>query len=328
MTGGGVEATQVVVVGSANVDTTVRVRRIPGPGETVLAHGVLRSGGGKGANQAVGAARAGGAATSFIGCLGDDSDGVLLRSLLENDGIRADLVRTSDQPTGIALISVDDHGENSIVVAAGANAVLTSLDEAQRARIGAAAVILAQLEVPVSVVVDAARCRRTGALMVLNAAPSAPLPDELWTQVDVLVVNEHEAADLSGAQVEDVDGAVDVLLGRVPCVVVTLGAAGAVLARRGAATVRVLAPVVRAVDTTAAGDTFCGVLAAALARGVDDVVAVRLASAAASLAVQQPGAQDSVPTWERTLAQSVDVYGAIGVGSGGARGTDVGTVPR
>ena len=300
----------VVVVGSANVDTAVRVTRIPGPGETVLAHGLARSGGGKGANQAVAAARAGGASTSFVGCLGDDAEGGELRRLMERDGILMDQVRTVDAPTGIALISVDDAGENSIVVAPGANALLTSLDGEQRARVSVAAVVLAQLEIPVGAVIDAARSRAAGALMVLNAAPSAPLPDALWQQLDVLVVNEHEAADLCGTSPDDVAAATAALLERVPCVVVTLGAAGAVLARRGYPDVTVPAPTVDAVDTTAAGDTFCGVFAAALSHGADEVAAIRLAGAAASLAVQRPGAQDSVPTREETdrqLAADVEV---------------------
>ena len=300
---------EVVVVGSANVDTAVRVTRIPGPGETVLATGATRSAGGKGANQAVAAARAGGAATSFVGCLGDDADGAMLRRVLTADGVRDDLVATVTEPTGIALITVDDAAENCIVVVPGANAALRSLGPAQRARVAAAAVVLAQLEVPMDAVVEAARSRAPGARFVLNAAPSAPLPDVLWPLVDVLVVNEHEAADQAGTPVDDVTAAAAVLLRRVPSVLVTLGAAGVLVARRDAEPVTVPAPVVAAVDTTAAGDTFCGVLAAALADGTDDVEAVRLACAAASLAVQRAGAQDSVPAREEVLAWRARVYG-------------------
>ncbi|WP_448060859.1 ribokinase [Cellulomonas hominis] len=300
---------RVVVVGSANVDTAVRVARIPGPGETVLARSLVRSGGGKGANQAVGAARAGGARTSFIGCLGDDADGALLRELLARDGVEADLVRSTDEAaTGVALISVDDDGENSIVVAAGANGTLHGLDAEQRARVAAADVVLAQLEVPVAAVLAAGLARRPGALLVLNAAPSAPLPPELWAEVDVLVVNEHEAADLAGTGTGEVAAATRTLLGQVPCIVVTLGSAGAVLARRDRADVRLPAPRTSAVDTTGAGDTFCGVLAAALATGADLVEAVRLASAAGSLAVERPGAQDAVPTHDRVLARRRQAY--------------------
>ncbi len=296
-----VDRTEVVVVGSANVDTAVRVARIPGPGETVLATGSVRSAGGKGANQAVAAARAGGAPTSFIGCLGEDADGAMLRRLLGADGVRTDLVDDVAEPTGIALITVDDAAENTIVVVPGANAALRHLTPAQRDRVAGAAVVLAQLEVPMDAVVEAARSRATGATFVLNAAPSAPLPDDLWPLVDVLVVNEHEAADQAGTPA-DVAAAADVLLRRVPTVLVTLGSAGVLVARRDAAPVTVPAPTVTAVDTTAAGDTFCGVLAAALAGGADEVEAVRLACAAASLAVQRPGAQDSVPTYAEVVA--------------------------
>ncbi len=298
----------VVVVGSANVDTAVRVARIPGPGETVLATGSLRSAGGKGANQALAAARAGGAPTSFIGCLGDDADGAMLRRLLDADGVRLELVATVPEPTGVALITVDDAGENAIVVVPGANASLRTLDDAQRERVARAAVVLAQLEVPAGVVVEAARSRAPGARFVLNAAPSAPLPDALWPLLDVLVVNEHEAADQAATPPGDVDAAARVLLGRVPSVLVTLGAAGVLVARRDAPPVTVPAPAVRAVDTTAAGDTFCGVIAAALAGGADDVEAVRLACAAASLAVQRPGAQDSVPVRADVLARRTAAY--------------------
>jgi ribokinase len=298
------DRTEVVVVGSANVDTAVRVARIPGPGETVLATGSVRSAGGKGANQAVAAARAGGAPTSFLGCLGDDADGALLRGLLAADGVRTDLVGDVPEPTGIALITVDDAAENTIVVVAGANAALRRLSPAQRDRVAGAAVVLAQLEVPMDAVVEAARstARGGGARFVLNAAPSAPLPDVLWPLVDVLVVNEHEAADQAGTPADDVVAAAEVLLRRVPTVLVTLGSAGVLVARRGVAPVTVPAPAVTAVDTTAAGDTFCGVLAAALADGAEVVEGVRLACAAASLAVQRPGAQDSVPAHAEVVA--------------------------
>ncbi len=280
----------VVVVGSINLDIAVRVPRIPAPGETLLATGVSRSGGGKGANQAV-AAALDGADTTFIGCVGDDGEGAGLRAALVTADVRTDLLGSVDAPTGIALISVDDAGENAIVVVPGANARVGAPSPAQRARIAAADVVLAQLEIPVPAVVAAARARTPGAVFVLNAAPSATLPPELWALVDVLVVNEHEAVDLA-ATIDDeprrdadpaTDRAIELLLGRVPTVLVTLGSAGAVLARRGGTPVRVPAPVVTAVDTTAAGDTFCGVFAAALARGADAVEAVRLASSAGVL---------------------------------------------
>ncbi|MFI2752129.1 ribokinase [Cellulomonas sp. P22] len=304
----------VVVIGSVNLDIAVRVPRIAGPGETLLASSMSRSGGGKGANQAVAAARAG-ADTSFLGCLGDDADGARLRDSLTASGVRTDLVATVDAPTGTALISVDDGGENAIVVVPGANAAVAAPSAEQRERIAAADVLLAQLEIPQAAVVAAARARRTGAVFILNAAPSAPLSDELWSLIDILVVNQHEALDLCGPDAGDVDQATRALTERVPLVVVTLGSAGAVVARRGAAPARIPSPVVVAVDTTAAGDTFCGFVAAALARGLDILEAVRLGSSAASLAVQRRGAQDSVPTSAETRAQRDASYPAPGTAS-------------
>ncbi|WP_460979047.1 PfkB family carbohydrate kinase, partial [Pseudactinotalea suaedae] len=172
------ERSVVVVVGSANVDVVARVPRIPGPGETLLATSVARGAGGKGANQAVGAARAGGAPTWFVGRLGDDGDAALLRASLLGAGVELDAVEISSEPTGTALISVSDDGENAIVVVGGANADLTSLSPTQLERIATAGVVVAQLEVPLPTVLAAAQARRPGASFVLNAAPSAPLPDE------------------------------------------------------------------------------------------------------------------------------------------------------
>lgn len=313
---------RVVVVGSINLDIATRVTHIPAPGETLLASDISRSGGGKGANQAVAAALAG-ADTTFIGCVGDDHDGAELRAALASSGVRTDLLDSVDAPTGIALISVDSAGENAIVVAPGANALVDAPTPVQRARIAAADVVLAQLEIPLHAVLAAAHARTPGSTFILNAAPSAPLSGELWATVDVLVVNEHEAADLAASIADepaaDVHHAIELVLGRVPCVVVTLGSAGAILARRGLPPVAVPAPNVTAVDTTAAGDTFCGCFAAALARGEHEVEAVRLASSAASLAVQRPGAQASVPTAEETRAQRDRTYPPADDPTGGAR---------
>jgi len=299
----------VVVIGSVNLDLSVRVPRIAGPGETLLASSMTRSGGGKGANQAVAAALAG-AATTFIGCVGDDADGARLRNSLTIFGVRTDLLATVDAPTGIALISVDDDGENAIIVVPGANAAVGDPTAEQRTRIAEADVLLAQLEIPQPSVVAAARACTTATTFILNAAPSAPLSEELWSLVDILVVNQHEALDLCGPHAVDLDRATQTLTDRVPVVILTLGSAGSVLARRGREPLRIPAPAVAAVDTTAAGDTFCGVLAAALARGCDLLEAVRLGSAAASLAVGRPGAQDSVPTAGETRTQRDAAYPA------------------
>lgn len=284
---------RMVVIGSANVDLVVHVDRHPGPGETVLGGDLRRSPGGKGANQAVAAARAGGAATAFVGALGRDDAADLLLGSLHRAGVATEAVSRVDAPTGTALITVTPDGENSIVVAAGANA-RAALTPAATAAVAGADVVLAQLEIPLEAVLAAGAARRPGCLLVLNAAPSRPLPDELWAAVDVLVVNEHEAVDLGPGG--DVDAAVEHLLGRVPTVVVTLGALGALVARRGAPVVRVPSIDVEPVDSTGAGDTFCGVLAARLADGTEVVAAVRAAVVAGALAVTRQGAQSGVPT--------------------------------
>ncbi len=303
-------AASVVVVGSINMDIAVTCERLPRPGETLLARSLSRSGGGKGANQAVGAARAGGARTSMVGAVGDDGDGATLLDDLVADGIDVSAVsRRGDLPTGTALITIDAHAENTIIVAAGANASVELGPEAMAA-IGAADVVLSQLEIPQDVVAAAARSRRPGALFVLNAAPSAPLQDDLVGEIDLLVVNEHEAVDLAGGSEDGLEAALTHLTDRFPAVLVTLGARGARLLRKGAADVVVPAPRVTAIDTVAAGDTFCGVLAAWLAHGASEVEAMRAASAAASLAVQRHGAQSSVPTRSETLQQVRQVYAA------------------
>ncbi len=286
----------VVVVGSANRDLVYRVARLPAPGETVLAAGSARHPGGKGNNQVIAAARAGAAAT-FIAAIGRDGDGDELVATLRQAGVTL-LVRRPAAPTGTALIVVDDAAENTIVVDSGANAELVDLDEAERAAIAGGAVLLMPLETPLTTVVDAARVARTaGRLVVLNAAPFQPLPAELLALVDVLVVNEVEAETMGEAA-----------LGTVPAVVVTRGARGAVVREGAGAEVTVPSPRVAAVDTTGAGDTFCGALAAALSEGRDLPEAARFGAVAAALSVQRPGAVSSIPTraeideWTRTQA--------------------------
>jgi ribokinase len=286
----------VVVVGSANVDLILPVQRIPRPGETVLAGSLTRGPGGKGANQAVAAARAG-ATTAFVASLGDDESGGLLRDALSEAGVDLALVSSTTTPTGTAIITVDADGENAITVAPSANAEL-ELSAASIAAIQQAEVVLAQLEIPFDIVRAAARASR---YFVLNAAPAAELDDDLLAEVDLLVVNEHEAAIVGGS-----DPAA--LLQRVPAAVVTLGGDGALVLARGAAQVRVPGVQVEVVDTTAAGDTFCGVLAAALASGQGMTDAVRRANAAASLSVQTAGAIPSVPHADAIAARYAEVY--------------------
>ena len=188
----------VVVVGSANLDQVYAVERIPSPGETVLAAGESRHPGGKGLNQAVAAARAG-AGTGFVGALGDDDAGQGLRATMTEAGIDDSLVRQAPEPTGTALIVVQDDGDNTIVVAPGANGTVRELTEPERQAVADATVVVAQLEVPLSVVAQTAEvAHRSATMFVLNAAPAQTLDDALLRLVDVLVVNEHEADVLSG----------------------------------------------------------------------------------------------------------------------------------
>lgn len=287
---------EVLVVGSVNMDLSVKVGRIPSPGETVLARDAVRSPGGKGGNQAVAAARAGGARVGMIGAVGTDPDGQVLRDALAADGIDVAGLETVEGSSGLALISVDDSAENAIVVVPGANAEVSARTADAQERLAGASVILAQLEIPLETILHAAASRGEDSIFLLNAAPSQELPDALLTAIDVLVVNEHEALEVGGA--DDLDAAVRRLLDQVATVIVTLGGAGVQLHRRGREMHALPAFPVDAVDTTSAGDTFCGVLAARLASdtGIDE--ALHAASAAAALTVTRPGAQESIPTEE------------------------------
>lgn len=281
---------QVVIVGSANVDQIFTVDRIPAPGETVLSTGFSTARGGKGQNQAVAAARAG-ASTAFIAAVGTDGFGALTTEGLTADGIDTSGVRLLDAPTGTALIAVDGGGENTIIVEAGANAQLTGLTAADVAAIGDSAVLAMQLEIPLQTVIEAATAAHSaGTTVLLNAAPIMDLPAGLLAILDVLIVNEHEAAHLGAGR------PASELTTLVPTVVVTLGAQGAVLYQREAPEVRVPAPSVSAVDATGAGDTFCGAFAAALSEGAQVADALRFAVVAGSLSVQAHGAVPSIPS--------------------------------
>ncbi|MEK9519732.1 ribokinase [Streptomyces venezuelae] len=285
--------TSIVVLGSTNMDLVAYVPRAPALGETVTGRSFRTIPGGKGANQAVAAARAG-AEVSMIGAVGADDFGTRLRASLEHCSVDTDLLRTAEGPSGTAHIVVDDEGGNAIVVIPGANGTVTSLDHGDEALIGTADALLLQLELPLSVVVEgAATARRLGVRTVLTPAPAQPLPPELLASVDLLVPNEHEAAALTG--LADPREAALALLRDVPEVVVTLGAAGSLYAVRGADPVTVPAPRVRAVDTTAAGDTFVGALVVALAEGRPAPEALAWAGCAAALSVQREGASTSMP---------------------------------
>ncbi|WP_406044937.1 ribokinase [Micromonospora sp. NBC_00898] len=307
---------RVVVVGSANLDLVVTTPQLPRPGETVLGGDFRTVPGGKGANQAVAAARAG-ADCDFVGAVGTDDFGTLLRDNLIAAGIDVRGLRTVDGPSGVALIAVDDAAENFIVVAPGANAALTGLDDAERTAVAAADVLLLQLEVPLAAVGQAAGWARAAATtVVLNAAPARPLPAELLDLVDVLVVNEHEAAIVGGVFTEEPGALLDALVALVPRVVLTLGARGAAYADRHGVRVEVPAPKIDAVDTTASGDAFTGALAVALAeRGgtltADTATAVlRWACAAGAACAQRAGASTALPERAAIDALYAATYGA------------------
>ncbi|MFE2880545.1 ribokinase [Streptomyces roseus] len=285
--------TAIAVLGSTNMDLVAYVPRAPRLGETVTGHAFRTVPGGKGANQAVAAARSGGEVV-MIGAVGADEFGVRLRSALTAAGVETAALRTVEGASGTAHITVDDEGSNSIVVIPGANGSVTGLEAGDAARIAAVDLLLLQLELPMeAVLAGAAAARAQGVRTVLTPAPARPLPRELLELVDLLVPNEHEAAALTGFT--DPLGAAEALLREVPEVVLTLGAAGVLYAARGREPLAVPALPVRAVDTTAAGDTFVGALAVALGEGRPMPEALRWASAAAALSVQRPGAQDSMP---------------------------------
>jgi ribokinase len=246
--------------------------------------------GGKGANQAIAVARAAraGSTCCFLGAVGDDGFGVNLKGTLRAAGVDVSSLRTVHGPSGVALITVDAGGENSIVVAPGANGTMVELTEPECLAIAGATMLLCQLEIPVETVAAAAAvAREHGTYVLLNAAPARPLPSEILTLVDVLIVNEHEAATLAEG--------VDALLKVVPRVVLTLGAAGAVYADRSGTSLRVPAPKVDAVDTTAAGDAFTGAYAVALAEGRPAEEALRWACAAGAVCATRPGASSALP---------------------------------
>lgn len=296
----------ITVVGSVNMDLVVGVPRHPSPGETLIGSDYVTHPGGKGANQAVAAARLG-ADVRFVGSVGSDAFGDQLRASLEADGVDTTHLRVSDGPSGVAFIQVDDEGQNSIVVSPGANFRVKTADLADAAFDGASVLVL-QLEVELEVVLAAARkARERGAAVVLNLAPAQRLTAEQLADVTHLSVNEHEAALLLDvaphAVTSDPEGAAERLTELVPHVVVTLGSRGAAWASRGAegeaTSGSVPAFAVRAVDTTAAGDAFTGAFALALARGEGKAesleAAVRYGCAAGALATTAAGAQPSLP---------------------------------
>lgn len=294
----------VAVVGSLNCDLVMRVPRRPRKGETVIAASFDVFVGGKGNNQALAAARAG-ASVSMIGRVGADTFGRMIEDRLAESGVdRAHLLRDPSVSTGIADIHIDADGDNSICVAPQANARLSPDDiEAAAPAIERAAVVLVQLEIPYETAAAAARrARAAGAMVVLNPAPAPPggeLPAELLSHVDLLVPNQTEAALLCGMATDDLAGAIEAArrLQRLGAkqVIVTLGELGAVLLDEAGNHVTTPAFEVAVVDTTAAGDAFCGALAAALAEGRPPREAMVWGAAAGALACTRLGAEPSLP---------------------------------
>jgi ribokinase len=294
-------AARIAVVGSLNMDLVARSPRIPRPGETIIGGEYRHVPGGKGANQAVAAARLG-AEVAMVGRLGRDAFGDQLRSNLATGGVDTSFVlQDAGIATGVALIVVDDAGQNSIVVAAGANTRLSPADVDAAARaLGGADVLLLQLEIPLDTAIRAAEvAHRHRVTVILNPAPARVLPPHLLSMVDVLIPNESEAALLTGmpvdSQSEAQDAAAALLQLGVGAAVLTLGERGALLAHEGNLQLAPAFPV-QPVDTTAAGDAFVASFAVALAEGSTMADAVRWGNAAGALTTTQHGAQPALPT--------------------------------
>jgi ribokinase len=296
---------EIVVIGSANADLVVPVDRRPAAGETVLGGQLAVLPGGKGANQAVAAARLGGR-VRFAGCLGTDPHGDLLLSSLAGAGVDVSAVRrTAAAPTGVALITVTPDGDNAIIVSPGANAEVHAGDVERALAAATPAVVVLQLELPLATVTRAALLAAdAGGRVVLNLAPVAALPPDVLAVCDPLVLNEHEAAVLLGrAEPVSASDVTRVLALGPRSVVLTLGGEGAAIAERstGGVVSRAPAPSVSPVDTTGAGDALTGALAWRLAEGDGLVEAVRYAVRVASTATLRPGAQPSFPRADEVL---------------------------
>ncbi len=291
---------RICVVGSINMDLVFRTPRMPVAGETISGHEFLQIAGGKGANQAVAAARAG-AAVSMIACIGDDSYGQQSLQGLQSDSINCDHIQTIPAcATGVAGIFVDDQGRNSIVIAPGANAHVSpaQITVASHA-ISGAQLLICQCETPLdSVIYAIGLATQHGIIVVFNPAPALALSDELLAQVHYLIVNETEARQLSGIAVTNLataQQASDHLRQRgASCVLLTMGEQGVMITDSNQS--RHLAAIrVQAVDTTAAGDTFVGAFATALCQGLSPIDAAQRAQYAAALTVTRLGAQSSIP---------------------------------
>ena len=289
----------ILVIGSSNTDMTAKTAELPRPGETVLGGVFTMGAGGKGANQAVAAQRLGGK-VKFICKVGKDMFGDNSIAQYEKEGLDTSGILRSNLPSGVALIYVDSHAENCIVVASGANGDLTEDDiEKSRKDLESCDILLLQLESPIPSVLKAAKiAHQAGKTVVLNPAPSCPLPEELFRNIDLFIPNETELSTFSGMPVtsqEEAQAAAKAMQAKgVGKLIVTMGSKGALICE-GGPSVFVPAHKVKAVDTTAAGDTFCGALCVAISEGKSLKEAAEFACAASALTVQKMGAQNSIP---------------------------------
>ncbi len=292
---------KIVVVGSSNTDMVIKTKHLPLPGETVLGGNFLMNAGGKGANQAVAAAQLNGEVV-FIAKVGNDLFGKTAREGFEKEGINTEFVFTDEaHASGIALITVDEKGENCIAVASGANAAL-DIDDINKAisAIEEAAIILLQLETPLATVEQVIQIAfEKGKKVILNPAPALPLPGDIYKHLFLITPNEKEASMLSGIDVCDKDSALKAaqyfIERGTQHVIITLGKEGALFYDNNNAII-IPSPAVEAVDSTAAGDVFNGALAVALAEGKEIREAIRFANATAALSVTKLGAQSSAPS--------------------------------
>lgn len=291
---------KIVVIGSCNTDMVINMERLPLPGETLIGGKFFMNPGGKGANQAVAAARLG-SDVCFVAKVGNDSFGIRAIEQYKAEGIDVTHITTDEeQPSGVALIMVDAYGENCIAVASGANARLGTKDiDYAKAAIVSADIVLMQLETPLVTVEYAAHiAKNMGKKVILNPAPAHSLPDSLLRNLHMLIANETEAEYIAGIQITDMDSvarAADIISDKgVGCVVITLGAKGAFVKEKGNYH-QIPGYKVKAVDATAAGDTFCGAVCVALAEGRSITEAVGFANRCASVTVTRMGAQSSLP---------------------------------